>query len=117
MHNYCPRVSNVTPFRSTTSRFWNTGEFETSVPNDPELTMNATRSYVPHICVTSIQESHIPLIFALRPAVFELQAILTKSTEWPQKDPKHYKVKCTPYVLLMSLIPKFHSVSLYGQLF
>ena len=50
-YNYCPRVSNFTSFRSTTSLF------------------------------------------------------------------QHYKLKCSPYVLTVSMIPKFHSVSLYDQPF
>ena len=28
---------------------------------------------------------------------------------------EHYQLKCTPYVLLVSLIPKFHYVLLYSQ--
>ena len=42
---------------------------------------------------------------------------LEKCTEWPQNDLEHYKLKCTLHVLFVSLVPKFHSVLLYGQPF
>ncbi len=41
-------------FRSTTSRFWVAGHFETSAPDDPEMTLNTTMSNVPYICVTNV---------------------------------------------------------------
>ncbi len=59
LYNNCPRVSNFTPFGSTTSRFGVTGHFETRAPNDLKMTLNITRSKVHHICVTSVPESHI----------------------------------------------------------
>ncbi len=40
-----------------------------------------------------------------------------KCTEWPPNDLEYYMLICTPYVLLVSLIPKFNSVSLYNQPF
>ncbi len=40
------------------------------------MTLNPTRSKVPHICFTSTHGSQISLRFALRPAVLEIQAIL-----------------------------------------
>ncbi len=40
-----------------------------------------------------------------------------KCTKWPQNDIEHYKLKWSPYVLIVSIIPKFHSVSLYDQPF
>ncbi len=76
MYNYSPWVSNFTQFHSTTTHFRDTGHFETSAVNDPKMTLNAKRSYVPHICATSIHESQISLHFALWTAVFEIQAIL-----------------------------------------
>ncbi len=51
------------------------------------------------ICIASIPEFQISVLFALRPAVFELQTILRKKcTKWPQNDLQHYKVICTPYI-------------------
>ena len=38
-----PRVPNLIPFRSTASRFWVTGKFETSAPNDLKMTLNTKR--------------------------------------------------------------------------
>ena len=54
LYNNCPRVSNFTPFRSTTSRFWVAGHIEPRAPNDLKMTLNTTRSKVHHICVTSV---------------------------------------------------------------
>ncbi len=87
MYNYSPRDSLYDqPFR-------NTSHFETSAPNDPRLTLNTTGyTYVPHICVTSIQ-SHISFSFALRPAVFKIQAILRTCTEWSETYLELYHVK------------------------
>ncbi len=62
------------------------GHFETSALNESQMTLNITRSYVPHIYVTSILESQFSRHFALRPAVFELQAILRQDSA--QIDPE-----------------------------
>ncbi len=51
----------------------------------PQMTLNHTQSKLPHICVTRLQESHISLRFALRPAIFDIQAILR---QWHRTIPK-----------------------------
>ncbi len=94
-------------------------DFETSAPNDPKMTLNITRQ---EVCVTNVPNFQIPGRFW--PTVhFE------KCTKWPIKGLESYEVKSHQndiepysqmypiYVLLVSLIPKFQSVSLYGQLF
>ncbi len=53
-NNYPPRVPSFNPFHSTASHFQVTGHFEISVPNyanGPKMTLNTTRSKVPHIHV------------------------------------------------------------------
>ncbi len=61
--------------------------FEESAQTDPQMTLNPTRSKVPHIRVTSVPESQITLRFAIRPAVFEIEAILRQvdrmTSIWP----------------------------------
>ncbi len=52
-------------FHSMTSCFWATGHVEKTAPNDPKITLNATRPNIPHICVTRIPDSQISLCFAL----------------------------------------------------
>ena len=66
--------SHITLFCSMTAVF--ELHFETSAPNDPQMTMNTTRSKVPHICVNRFPESRFSLHFALQPARFEWQTIL-----------------------------------------
>ena len=85
----------------------------------PQIDLNPTRSPVPHIGVTSIHESHISLRFGLWPAVFKIQAILKKKTT-----PTDPKMTLNPtgqihhiHVLLVSMTPKFRSISLYDQPF
>ena len=110
-----PWVLNFSPFCSTASRFWVTSHFETSVPNDPQMTLNPTRSNVPHICVISIHESQFSLSFTLWHNPFSsYRPFWDKCTEWPQtlQGQRH-----TTYVLLVSPIPKFQSVLLYDQPF
>ncbi len=70
MYNQYPWFPNFIPFCYTTSHFRDTCNFETSALNDPKMTLNTTRSKVPHICFTSVNESHISLGFALQPVVF-----------------------------------------------
>ncbi len=65
---------------------------------------------VPHICVTTVPESQISVRLALWPAILELQAFWHKYTEWPQNDLENYRVKGTPYGLLVSPSRKFPSV-------
>ncbi len=62
-----PWLPNFTPFRSMTSRFRDTGYFETSAPNDLKKTLNPTRLKVPHMCIISIAEYQISSHFPLRP--------------------------------------------------
>ncbi len=47
---------------------------QTTAPNDSQITLNTTRPKVPHICDTSVPESQILVLFALRPAICEIQA-------------------------------------------
>ncbi len=87
LYNYCPRVLNFIPFRSTTIPFRDTGHLVRSAPNEPKITMNHTRSIVPHIPVTSVHESQFSLHFALRPVAVKLQAKLRQvhrmTPNWP----------------------------------
>ena len=79
-----PKFHSVSPYDQS---FRDTGQFETRVPNDPKMSLNTTRLYVSHICVTSIQKSHSSLRFTLRWAVFKIQAIVRQvprmTPNWP----------------------------------
>ncbi len=102
-------------FRSTASRFWVTGHYETSAPNDPQMTL---RSNAPRVCATSVSESQLSVCFALRPAFLELQAILRQvhwmTPKWPWTlQGQLYSI----YVLLVSVSTKLHSLLLYMPLF
>ncbi len=71
-----------------------------------------------YVCVTSVLDSQILIRFALRPAVFEIQASLgqvhqmTPKWHWTLQG-QRYPI----YVLLLSTSSKVHSISLYGQPF
>ena len=81
------------------------------------MILNPTRIIVPHICVTSIHESQISPVSLYEEPFLSYRPFWEKCIEWPQNDLEHYELKCTQYVLVLSLIPKFHSVLLYGQPF
>ena len=49
---------------------------KTSAQNDRKMTLNPTRSNLPHIWVTSVPDFQIPVSFTQWQTVFELQAIL-----------------------------------------
>ncbi len=84
----------------------------------PQMTLNTTRSKVPHTCVTSLPGTQLSVHFPLRQAFFELQATLRQVHQMTPKDPGHYKVKGTPYMWYhCPWIIKFQSVSLYDQPF
>ncbi len=72
-----------------------TCQFVTGAPKDLNMTLNTTRSNVPHIGVTLIP-NFSPL--ALRPAVFEFQDILRIVHWMPPKDLETYEVKLNPYM-------------------
>ncbi len=57
------------------------GKFETSAPNDPQMTLNTKSSKVPLIDMTATPESQISILLALRTAIFELQATFKKHKE------------------------------------
>ena len=95
---YCywySQVPHFNLFRSGTGPFGDTDHFETSALNDPRMTLNTTKSKVPHICGISIHESQISVCFTLRPTVFEVQAILRKvhrmtpKWHWTLKDQRY----------------------------
>ncbi len=70
-----------------TSHFRNAGHFETSALNDSKLTLDPIRSKLPYTRITSVRDSQISLRFAVRPAFFEIQAILRQvhlmTPNWP----------------------------------
>ncbi len=65
-------------------------------PNNPQMTLNTTRSKVHYNCVANIPESQLSLLFSLRPAmgckVVDNGKNL-KCTEWPQINIEHLTVK------------------------
>ena len=93
-YNY-PQVPKFQPVLFTTSRFRDTGHFETSAPNDSKWAWTRQGQLCTHKCVTSIRECRISV---LRPAIFEIQAILRQVHLGLQNYLKPYKVKCTPYM-------------------
>ncbi len=99
---------NFNLFRSTMNRFQSTGQFATSVPNDLKMTLNTKRSNVPYICCTSVHEfqSH-SLINPFRVTV-NLKA---KARNDPNAT-EHCKLKANHIRMLVSLAPKFQSISL-----
>ena len=108
MYKSCPWFPNFIPLCCMTSHFWYTGNFDTSALNDPKITLNTTRSKVPHICVTSFHESQISPHFGLWPAGFEIQAILRQGHRMTPNDLEHYTAMCPIYVLLVSTSPILH---------
>ena len=63
------------------------------------MTLNKLQGHMCPIYVTSIHESQISVLFALQPAIFEIQTIWDKCTEWPQIDLETYKVNL-PYTVV-----------------
>ena len=105
-----PKISVL--FALPTAAFLVTGHFETSALNNPKMTLNFTSSNIPNACATAYQCHRIPNF-----TPFCSTAILRKVHLWLQNDLKPDKVKCTPYVLLVFVIPNFHCVLLYDQQF
>ncbi len=108
-------------FRSTTSRFQDTVHFNTSPPNDPKMTFSTTRSYAPHIHVTSIYESQISRLLLLSVSLLwrtvfwntsKIYPFRDKCNEWPQ-------INLDPYITLfmqnncprVSNFTQFHSTT------
>ncbi len=80
------------------------------------MSLKPTKSSVQHI--TTVPYSQLLVHFVVRPAVFELQATLRKVHQTTAKWPWTLKGQMyTTYVLLVFPVPKFQSVSLYGQPF
>ncbi len=86
------------------------------------MTLNTTRSNVPHIRFTSSPESQISIHFPLRPLyivvelriVVVLRAVHRMTPQWPWTlRGQRYPI----YPPLVPRVPNCHSVSLYGQMF
>ena len=88
---------NFRSVRSTASYFQDTVKFETSALNDRKMSLNPTRLNVPHLCITSVPDSPISLIFTLQPSILELQAILRKKLRMTPNYREH-KIKNIPYM-------------------
>ena len=100
-------VTHFTPFHSMAGRFWVTGHFEISAPNDPQMTLYPRRSKIPQIHITTTSKSQISLRFALRPAIFELQAILKQvhlmTSKWRSALKCHKSIQFYFHSILISL--------------
>ena len=102
---WCPRVPNITTYCSTTSHFRVKGYFETSEPNAIQGQM------YPLISVASVPEFQISLC--------SLNDSKSKSDDpkLTQNHPEDYTMSTLPHNYVCYLRPKFHSISLFGQLF
>ncbi len=58
-----------------------------------------------------------PSPFCSTTSYMDLEWNWDKWTKWPQKDLEHYKANSTPDMLLVSLSPKFQTISFYEQPF
>ncbi len=88
-----------------------TGHFETRAPNDPQMTLNAKRSKVPHTHTKNTPESQISFRFPVQPVIFELQTILRRVHPITPKWPETLKGQRWPiYMLQLCKIFKFHFV-------
>ncbi len=71
------------------------------------MTLNTTRSKVPHICVTSVSKSQISVRFPLKPAISavtghsETSALNDSKWPWTQQGQRYH-------ILLMPQSPKCH---------
>ncbi len=114
-----PESPNLTPFCSTTSRFLVTGYFETSAPNDPNMTLkNTKRSKIPNLYATSI--SRVPKFTQFCSTTSRFRVTGHFETSAPN-DPKwHWTLtgqRSPVYTLQVPPNPKFPSASLDGQPF
>ncbi len=73
-------------------------KFRSSAPNEPKMTLYTKGSKVPHICSTSVAESHIKLSFALYLVISKIFAILNI--------PKVQNIKFRSYVYINFKIPR-----------
>ncbi len=101
---YGPSFSTYSPFWDN---FWMT----------PKWPWTLQGQKLPHICVASVPKSQISVHFA-QPVVFKLQAILKKVHQITPKWPWTLQGQMYPiHVLLVSMSPKFQSMSLYDPVF
>ena len=90
-------LPQITPLRSTASHFRVRGHFEKSALNDPKMTLNTKKVNGPkmalntkrskvHIHIKITLEAQISGCLPLRPAAFELLAILRQMHQMTQTD-------------------------------
>ena len=65
----------------------------------PNMTHSTTRSKESHLCVTGVPQTSFSL--ALRPAIFELQAVSRQFAPNDPKLPEHYRIKAVSYMFYM----------------
>ena len=84
----------------------------------PQMTLNLTRSNVPHICITTIPGSQISLRFTVRPALFEIQTIVRQAHRTTPNRPSTLQCQSTLYMYNLN-VPgsQIHSVLLYDEPF
>ncbi len=70
-----------------------------------QMTLNPTRSNVPHICINSVPDSNFTPFRSDQP-FSRYRPFKNMCTKWPHKDLDHYNVKGTWHMLLMSQSPK-----------
>ncbi len=104
---WCSPVLNLSPFCSLASRFCVTKHLRQVHRIKAKRPWTIQDQMYP-ICVSSVPESQIAVLFGLRPAVFEIQAIFRKvhrmTTKWPWiRQGQKYPIYM--YVLLIITYP------------
>ncbi len=85
-----------------TSYFWDTGNFETSAPKDPQMTLHPTRPNVSNICNTSIPWLKFHSVLMYGQLFSRSRPFWDKCTRWLPNDFENYKVKGTLYMCYWS---------------
>ncbi len=92
-------IPNFTQFRSLTNCFRVTGYFVTSALRDRKMNVNAVRSTLPHICVTSqyIRVPHCNPFCSIFPFSY-VSFWDDKCIKWPPIGLEQYEVNGTPHM-------------------
>ncbi len=107
-----PKIYSVSLFDQPFSRY---RPFWDNCTEWPQIDLAQYKVKLPYICITSVRDSQISLRFALRPALFETQAILRQvhqmTSNWPwtlQRQITLYLYNNCPWVSNFTL---FHSTT------
>ncbi len=97
--------------------FWDAGHFEKSAPMTPKWPWTLQSQMYPMYILLLPRVTNFSPFHSMANRFWVAGYFEKRCTEWSQSNLEPYKIKCTPYVLLVPMSSKFHCFALWPAIF